>query len=139
MERKSGKLLAAGMAFMLWGGWALVVNWSAGVPSASIAALIQGSTSFVVTLLMAVAVTWQFRRFSRPVFRVLAPPLITVSVTGSFLFAVHTLGQTPGVWQTILPPTAIAFCYCLLLSSQLQREASLSSTRLPVSELNKHG
>ncbi|MGF2687669.1 hypothetical protein ACQUWM_14290 [Marinobacter sp. DUT-3] len=139
MERKSGKLLAAGLAFVLWGSWALVVNWQAGAQAATIAALIQGSTSFVVTLLMAAAVTWQVRRFRHPVCRVLAPPLITVSVTGSFLFLVHSLGQTPGLWQTILPPTTIAFCYCLLLSVQLQREASLSSTRLPVSDLNNDG
>ncbi len=139
MEKKFGKLLAASLAFVLWGGWALVVNWQAGVQAATIAGLIQGSTSFVVTLLMAAAVTWQVRRFRHRVCRVLVPPLITVSVTGSFLFLVHSLGRTPGVWQTILPPTIIAFCYCLLLSAQLQRETSLSSIRLPVSELNNDG
>lgn len=129
MGRKSEKLLAAGLAFILWGGWALLVNWSAGVSSASIAALIQGSTSFAVTLLMAAAVTWQARRISRPVYRVLVPPLVIVSMTGTFLFLVHSLGQTPDLWKTILPPTTIAFCYCLFLTIQIQREASLSSTR----------
>ncbi|MFL1407035.1 hypothetical protein ACJO2E_16975 [Marinobacter sp. M1N3S26] len=125
MERTSGKLLAASLAFALWGGWALVVNREAGWQPALIACLVQGAISFVVTLIMAAAVTWQVRRFRTPVGRVLVPPFLTVSVTGAFLYLAHTLGQTPDVWRTIVPPSTVAFCYCLFLSLQLQRQASL--------------
>lgn len=125
MERKSGKLLAASLAFILWGGWALMVNQAAGWRSALVASLVQGSTSFVVTLLMAAAVTWQVQRLSTPAGKVLVPPLVTVSVTGSFLYIVHTLGHTPDVWRTIIPPSVVALLYCLFLSIQLKRQVAL--------------
>lgn len=124
MEGKSGKLLAASLAFVLWGGWALLANWQAGLRPALLAGLLQGAMSFLVTLLMASAIIWQARRLRRPAGRILVPPLVTVSVTGSLLYTLHTLSGTPGVWRTIVPPTTVAFIYCLLLSAQLQRQAS---------------
>lgn len=125
MERTSGKLLAASLAFALWGGWALVVNRQAGWQPALLACLLQGTISFVITLIMAAAVTWQVRQLSTTVGKVLVPPLLTVSVTGSFLYAVHTLVHTPDVWPTIIPPSTVALFYCLFLSIQIQRQASL--------------
>ncbi|MFC4259845.1 hypothetical protein ACFOZ5_12465 [Marinobacter lacisalsi] len=125
MEGKSGKLLAAGLAFALWGGWALLANWQAGVRPALMAGLLQGAMSFLVTLLMASAVIWQVRRLRRPAGKILVPTLLTVSVTGSLLYLLHTLSGTPGVWRTIVPPTTVAFFYCLLLSVESQRQASI--------------
>ncbi|MGP4844557.1 hypothetical protein ACTXGQ_10535 [Marinobacter sp. 1Y8] len=123
MERYLRRWREAAFAFALWGGWACAANWQAGPLKAVVSGVLQGSASFVITLLMAAAVEWQVGRFRRPFSRIFLPPLFTVIVTGSFLFIVHTVGQTPQLWTTILPPMMIAFFYCLFLSATLTRTA----------------
>ena len=49
----AGRLLAAALAFALWGGWALLANWSSDPQHAMIAGLLQGTASALMTLVMA--------------------------------------------------------------------------------------
>ncbi len=118
-----GRLLAAAFAFLLWGGWALIANWHAGQHHALIAGLLQGSASAIITLLMAICATALFARLPGPVIRIALPPLLIVSISFSALWLAHTANATPSLWTTILPPSCLAFAYCLYLTLSLARDA----------------
>ncbi len=121
-----GRLLAAALAFVLWGGWALLANWSAGHLEALFAGLLQGCASAIITLVMAVCANALFARLPGPVLRIAAPPLLIVSVSFSALWLAHTANATPALWTTILPPSGLAFAYCLYLTFSLARDAASS-------------
>ncbi len=121
-----GRLLAAALAFVLWGGWALLANGSAGHREALFAGLLQGCASAIITLLMAVCANALFVRLPGPVLRIALPPLLIVSVSFSALWLAHTANNTPALWTTILPPSGLAFAYCLYLTISLARDATSS-------------
>ncbi len=118
----AGRLLAAALAFALWGGWALLANWSSDPHHALIAGLLQGSASALMTLVMAIAAKALFYRLPAGAPRLLLPAVLIVSASFTLLYLVHSWHQTHALWQTILPPTALAFTYCLFLCLRLQRE-----------------
>jgi len=126
-----GRLGAAAMAFALWGGWALLANGGPSQPEALTAGLLQGSASAIITLLMAICATALFHRLPAPYLRVALPPLLIVSVSFSALCAVHSLHATPALWATIVPPSAMAFVYCLYLTLSLARETRQMPPELP--------
>ncbi|MFN3579110.1 MAG: hypothetical protein ACK4VV_01385 [Pseudomonas sp.] len=111
--------LPALLAFALWGGWALYANLGASTSQAIIAGILQGTASAVITLCMALAINRLFPLFRQPLIALLLPPCIIVSITSSLLFILHSLGQTPQLWLTILPPSAVAFAFCLFLTARL--------------------
>lgn len=118
-----GRLVAVVFAFLIWGGWALVANWHSDPTHALMAGLLQGTFSGILTLLMAMAVTTLFRRLPDNPLRMLLPALLIVSVSFTLLYLLHSWHQTPALWQTIIPPSSMAFAYCLFLSVRLHREA----------------
>lgn len=118
-----GRLIAVLLAFVIWGGWALAANWRSDPAHAAMAGLLQGTFSGILTLLMALAVTALFRRLPDNPLRVLLPALLIVSVSFTLLYLLHSWHQTPALWQTIIPPSSMAFAYCLFLSLRLHREA----------------
>ena len=118
-----GRLVAALLALLIWGAWALFANWHNDTSHALMAGLLQGTFSGILTLLMAMAVTTLFRRLPDNPLRVLLPALIIVSASFALLFLLHRWHQTPGLWQTIIPPSSMAFAYCLFLSVRLHRQA----------------
>jgi len=123
-----GRLAAAAMAFLLWGGWALFANWPAGQNEAVIAGLLQGCASAIITLVMAVCVTALFTGLPGPLLRIILPPVLIVSVSFSALWLAHTANATPALWATIVPPSTLAFVYCLYLTLSLARDAGASSS-----------
>ncbi|MEH6541875.1 hypothetical protein [Halopseudomonas sp.] len=120
---RRGRLVAMLLAFLIWGGWALFANWRNDPTHALVAGLLQGAFSAALTLLMAMTVTALFRRLPDNPLRVALPALLIVSVSFTLLFLLHSWHQTPALWQTIIPPSSMAFAYCLFLSLRLHREA----------------
>lgn len=118
-----GRLIAVLLAFIIWGGWALLANWHSDPAHAAMAGVLQGTFSGVLTLLMALAVTALFRRLPDNLLRVLLPALLIVSVSFTLLYLLHSWHQTPALWKTIIPPSSMAFAYCVFLSLRLHREA----------------
>ena len=117
-----GRLFAAAFAFVMWGGWALLANWHGGHQNALMSGLLQGSASAVITLLMALCATALFARLPGPVLlRIILPPVLIVAVTFNALWLAHTANATPSLWLTILPPSCVAFAYCLYLTLSLAR------------------
>jgi TRAP-type C4-dicarboxylate transport system permease small subunit len=118
----AGRLRAAALAFALWGGWALLANWSSDPQHALIAGLLQGTASALMTLVMAIAAKALFYRLPEGAARLLLPAVLIVSASFTLLYLVHSWHQTHALWQTIVPPTSLAFIYCLFLCLRLQRE-----------------
>lgn len=116
------RLPTAALAFVLWGGWAVLANQSVGIAQAVLAGALQGTASAVITLIMAALATRLYHRFHHPLIKVLAPPCLIVSVSSSLLYLIHSLGQTPNLWLTIIPPSSLALAFCLYLTLRLAKQ-----------------
>tara|TARA_R110002111_G_scaffold247140_4_gene310126 strand:+ start:16693 stop:17097 length:405 start_codon:yes stop_codon:yes gene_type:complete len=111
--------LSAILAFMLWGSWAYHINSASSPQSGVVAALTQGTASFLVTLIMVQAVTFLFHHFQKPFAKVILPAILVNSVTGFCLLSVHTLMGTPRVLATIIPVLIVAVSFCLFITCRL--------------------
>ncbi|QDV19746.1 hypothetical protein Pan153_44140 [Gimesia panareensis] len=114
-------LISAVLAFLLWGGWAFVMNSGESVNRGLVAGLTQGTASFLITLCMVHAVTYLFHRFEKPLVKVVLPACIVICFTGFCLVNVHTLMGTPRILVTILPALMVAFSFCMFTSWRLLR------------------
>lgn len=119
---KRFNLLSAGMAFALWGGWSYLVNRHAPGYSPIISALAQGAASFVITLLIVRCVSWTYAHMPHGVTRLLAPPVLTISATGSLLFLVHSLVGTLEIATTITLPLLVAFGFAVYTTVHIHRQ-----------------
>lgn len=119
--------LPALLAFALWGSWALYANHETSTGQAIVAGVLQGTASAAITLCMTLAIQRLFTLFRQPLAALLIPPCIIVSISSSLLFALHSLGQTPHLWLTILPPSAVAFAFCLFLTIRLSLQSRLTN------------
>jgi len=125
---KHYKYLSAFFAFLIWGGWAFYINHEEESYTGVISGVVQGSCSFIITLLIAYFVTFQFNKFTNGIARVVLPPIITVCITGSMLIAIHIIAGTPAILYTVSPALTVALLfsfytvYKLHLASQQQRK-----------------
>ncbi len=119
------KLVSALSAFVLWGGWAYLINGDSNEGSQHAtslkAALVQGSASFVITLLMVRAVTWLYRRLPPGQLQLWLPAIITILLTGTGLATIHQLAGTPRILPTIAPALLVGFGFCLFISRTLRK------------------
>jgi len=114
-------LLSAFLAFMLWGGWAYHINSTSSPQSGVVAALTQGTASFLITLFMVHTVTFLFHYFQKPFAKVILPAILVNSVTGVCLVSVHTLMGTPRVLATIIPALTVAVSFCIFTACKLMK------------------
>ncbi len=114
-------LLAALLAFSVWGGWAFFVNRGAGLATGLTSGLAQGVASFATVLVMIASVTWLARRMESAAMRIFLPPAITVAMAGSCVTLVHLLVGTPHVARTVAPFVVVASGFCLLTAVKLHR------------------
>ena len=112
-------------ALCVWGGWAYYVNQHSSTGLAS--AISQGSASFVITLGMVYAVTWLHGHLRASSIRLFLPAIITVSITGSGLYLIHSIVGTPNIAFTIAPALSVAFIFCVFTSYKLNRLSSNTS------------
>jgi hypothetical protein len=115
------KLVSAVAAFLTWGGWAWCVNAGDGEGSRLLTAFAQGVSSFVITLVIVALVTRLYHYFQHPMARLWMSAIVTVTLTATLLVVVHLLVGTEQLLFTILPPSAVAFLFCLLTTFKLHR------------------
>lgn len=119
-------LISAGLAFMLWGGWAYWVNTETTIEgeraSPLSSGLTQGAGSFIITLIMVRTVAWLYYHLPAHSTRMVLPALTTVAVTGSCLATAHALVGTPDIVQTIAPALTVAFAFNIYTTVKLRRE-----------------
>ena len=117
--------LSAILALFLWGGWAFYINWGYGLQTGIFSGIVQGIGSFAATFIMVGAITWLFHYFNKSWLRLILPAMITVGCIGSCLVCIHYIIGTPRIFQTILPALSVAFCFCLVTTLKLYKDASL--------------
>lgn len=124
--RASGlyKLVSAAAAFVLWGGWAWYINGADGEWNTLLTAFAQGASSFLITLVIVALVTRLYHFFTHPLARVWLSAIVTVTLTASLLVLVHHLVGTGQLLYTILPPSSVAFLFCLFTSIKLYNSRS---------------
>ena len=110
-------LASAVFAFVLWGGWAYFINVNI------VSGLTQGTASFVITLFLVHAVTCLYHTLSSKkmseFLQLLLPAIITVGFTGTCLYIIHSIANTPHIAKTIAPALLVAFLFCIYTAYKL--------------------
>ena len=109
-------------AFLLWGGWSFyvnsqVTNLSRGVVSG----LVQGVSSFIITLIIAFLIEVQFNFYKKLWTKLVVPPILTILLTGSVLVSIHVLFATTNIFKTVAPALTVAFMFAVLSNFKLYR------------------
>jgi len=122
-------LLSALFAFVLWGGWAYYINSTQAIEASNtgiIAGLTQGTASFIITFIIVHLVTriYNFLHTSASInlraIKLIVPAMLTVSITGTGLFIIHNIMNTPHIAKTIAPALLVAFLFSLFTAYKLQ-------------------
>jgi hypothetical protein len=121
------KLGSALMAFLLWGSWAWYANGADNEWHTLLSAIAQGSSSFFITLGLVALVSRLYHHFEHPLARVWLPAVIVTIFSSSLLLVVHLGVGTQQILQTILPPSTVAFLFCLFTSVKMQKNNTTGS------------
>ena len=131
-------LLSALFAFVLWGSWAYYINSMQSLEASNletsntgiIAGLTQGTASFIITFIIVHLVTriFNFLHTSASInllaIKLVAPAVLTVSITGTGLFIIHNIMNTPHIAKTIAPALLVAFLFSLFTAYKLNNTKS---------------
>ena len=109
------------LAFGIYGGWALYINWSSGLWQAGKSGLAQGVYSGTNTYIYARIIESAFDRISHPLMKWLIPALLPNLLFLSVLSSVHWIVGTPEILLTILPSAVVGTGYTALYTTQLHR------------------
>jgi uncharacterized membrane protein AbrB (regulator of aidB expression) len=107
--------MAAGVAaFTVYGGWAYSVNVQHGFSTGLSSGLVQGSYSFVLTLVTTLLMEYLLLTLSNFRRRLTLTILATCMVTFSIAYLIHWLAETPEILLTITPGFLIGIIYTTL-------------------------
>lgn len=102
----------AALGGLLWGCWALFVNWEAGLPSASLSAVTQATVSAgSITFLLLLTNRVLGLRWGSPVLQVVAGAILPYSVLLAVVVTAHLIVHTHDIFFTILPSASIGILY----------------------------
>lgn len=95
--------------FLAYGGWAFFCNYSHGVTQGLRAMLVQGSYSFVITLLLTAMMEMVFVRVQRmwPVW------VLTMSILICLSYSLNWFAGTPNIVLTIFPGLVFSGIFCM--------------------------
>jgi hypothetical protein len=119
--------------FISMGAWAAFANRLHPVPDMLQAALVQGTISGLLTLVLKKALERMNAMFfrapqsdegiGRGLAALIVPPIITASSILAILTTAHTLAGTPEILATIAVPFTVSTTYAILYNLRLWREA----------------
>ena len=88
-----------------------------------LAAFVQGSASFIITLVMIRGVTFLIDIIASPILRIFMPAVITVFITSTCLISMHWLTGTPNILTTVAAPITVALLFCLYTNYKICSQA----------------
>lgn len=115
-------IVSALFAFVVWGGWAYIVNRHAPGHMPYLSAATQGTCSLIITLFIVRAVRWVYVRLPVGRLRLLVPAVLTIAITGSLLATAHVLAGTQAVAATIALPLTVAFGFAVYTTIHIDRQ-----------------
>ncbi|MEM7077446.1 MAG: hypothetical protein AAF513_02350 [Pseudomonadota bacterium] len=114
--------LFAGIAGLLvYGGWAVFVNWTHGADLAWRAGLVQGTYSLILTFIMTLVTEGLFARLTNLRFRIPVTTGIIAAILFASAYGIHVVARTPEIIMTILPGFVIGTIYTLVYVMGLAR------------------
>ncbi len=108
--------ISAIAAFFGFGIWAYLANYNEGHYIAMRAAWVQGSLSFVFTLVGSAIMEFMVRLSEDNLKRFLMAVITNMLVVYGFVIGGHLINGTPNLFLTILPGLIITSIYCLSYS-----------------------
>ncbi|MFG1377716.1 hypothetical protein [Xanthobacter autotrophicus] len=118
LARSSGAHMA--LAFIAMGTWSAFANHAHPMPAPLIAALIQGTISACITLVLKGIIEGLARRLAG-LAALVVPPLVAFAFSAIVLWICHTIGGTPEIGRTIALPLTSSIFYSTLYSFDLWR------------------
>jgi len=112
-------LLSALLAFFIWGGWSFYINDAIIIVRVT-SGLVQGISSFIITLVMVKIVTWLYYKINFTPLSLILPAMLTVLFTGSGLITIHYVFGTPYILKTVTPALSVALIFCIYTSYKLK-------------------
>jgi hypothetical protein len=113
--------------FVAMGAWAAFANRAHGAGAMTLAFVVQGALSGLLTLFLKRWLELAHGRLlaglPRPM-RLLGPPLVSCLVIAAVLWCAHRLAGTPEVWRTIAVPWSVSTLYAFVYTATLARRAS---------------
>ena len=94
--------------FVVYGGWAYLVNVDHGQDLAMMIGLVQGSYSFALTFIMTLVTEWLFEKCDGQFLTIMAIVCTALFVTP---YLIHMFIGTPEILMTILPGFVIGSIY----------------------------
>jgi len=116
--------ISALLAFILWGGWAYYVNDEFGSKSRILSSITQGTFSFIITLLMTKLIAYQYNIYPGKLFKIIFPPVITVSATGTLLVLIHIKVGTNSIFKTVYPALTVSLIFGFFTVYKLHLESA---------------
>ena len=108
-------------AALLYGAWALAINWSHGAGTAWRAAATQAAFSFAATLIMSSIMEAVFVRRPPGPGRVVLTAAVPTSLGIGVLVGAHALAGTPELLLTVLPSAVVGLVFSTAYSLNLAR------------------
>ena len=119
-------VISAVAGFFFYGSWALLVNWKHGMMAALKAASVQGSYSFILTLVMTILLEGVFRLNSKVFNRTRIVNWSTIVMCCAAIFSaswmLNTIAGTPEVWRTVILGYVIGGIYSIAYVHGLARD-----------------
>ena len=107
--------LNAFLGFCLWGLWTLWVNYEAGLASAILSAITQGTISAASVSSLALAMNYFMQlKYQKLIINIIMASLIPYLSLLSIIVSAHIIVNTHDIVTTILPSASIGIVYVIL-------------------------
>ena len=114
------KYTSAILAFIMWGSWAFYINDYSGIERQLLSGFVQGTASFIITLLMVRLITQIYNFLPNKILRLTLSPILTVTLTGTGLVFAHNLAGTQRIFSTVAPALTVALLYAIFTTIKLK-------------------
>lgn len=121
MRPLTRSLLAGGLAAGVYGTWAYLANRYAGAAAAGLAALVQGSYSFALTVVLTGFIEMLVAALGRSAPALAGVVAIAAAVLFAVAFVLQWLAATPSILATILPGWIIGTAYAGAYTMSIRR------------------
>jgi len=103
----------AGLAVVVYGGWAAWANHAHGAGAAMRAFAVQGFSSATTTVLMGGVIEWLRHPLGDTLAAKIAGSLLATLAGGVFHVVLHSIAGTPETVRTVVPSVALGFLFSL--------------------------
>lgn len=127
MKKKAWRriFVVSSCAFILYGVWTFIVNYSHGSAIGLKSALAQGCMSFFVTAFMTTGIEYLHSKIHAAFLRFWLAGLVPIVLLLLLMAIIHKLIGTPHIIITIMPSAIIGLLYSLLYSRLLEKKRAV--------------